>query len=166
MLDQIEASPAEDALRHLPKTAMSEAITHTRNQWSKPGAGVEHARVRIDNNLTEQAIRPTKPGAKNRLFIGHPDAGWRAAIIYTIPECCRRHQVEPLAYLNDMLRRLPGMTNHEVEKANLTPRNWKPTAGSSITSATRQNGRLRCKDYDGWPSRVPHWHGRRARPCA
>ncbi len=55
------------------------------------------------------------------MFIGHPNAGHGAAIIYTIFESCRRHKVEPLAYLDDVLRRLPGMTNHEVAEAKMTP---------------------------------------------
>jgi hypothetical protein len=121
-------SEAQLQLAHLPKTAMASAISYCRSQWPKLTTYVDHGQTRIDNNLTEQAIRPTKIGAKNWLFIGHPDAGQRAAIIYTILECCRRHQVEPLAYLNDLLRRLPGMTNHEVAAAKLTPRDWKPAA--------------------------------------
>ncbi len=48
-------------------------------------------------------------------------------MIDTILECCRRHKVEPLSYLNDMLRLLPGMTNHEVAKAKLSPRDWTPS---------------------------------------
>jgi transposase len=128
VLEQIKQSLAEDHERHFPKSAMAEAIGYARSQWSKLTAYVQHGQARIDNNLTEQAIRPTKLGAKNWLFIGHPDAGKRAAIIYTILECCRRHKVEPLAYLNDMLRRLPGMTNHDVAAARLTPSDWKPGA--------------------------------------
>ena len=112
---------------------MAEAIAYTRSQLTKLTVYVKHGRARIDNNLTEQAIRPTKLGARNWLFIGHPDAGKRAAIIYTILECCRRHKVEPPAYLNDVLRRLPGMTNHEVAKANLSPRDWKPAAATVNT---------------------------------
>lgn len=75
VLAQIERSLAEDLDRHLPRTAMAEAIGYTRSQWNKLTAYVEHGQARIDNNLTEQAIRPTKLGAKNWLFIGHPDAG-------------------------------------------------------------------------------------------
>ena len=69
---------------------MAAAIGYCRSQWRKLTAYVEHGQTRIDNNLTEQAIRPTKLGAKNWLFIGHPDAGHHAAIIYTILECCRQ----------------------------------------------------------------------------
>ena len=124
VLRQIERSLAEDAPHQRPKSAMAEAIGYARSQWPKLTTYVEHGQTRIDNNLTEQAIRPTKLGAKNWLFIGHPDAGQRAAIIYTILESCRRHRVEPLAYLNDVLRRLPGMTNHQVAAAKITPGEW------------------------------------------
>lgn len=86
---------------------MADAISYAKKQWSKLIAYVDFGTARIDNNLTEQAIRPTKLGMKNWLFIGHPDAGQRTAMIYTILECCRRHKVEPLAYLNDVLTRLP-----------------------------------------------------------
>ncbi|WED66365.1 IS66 family transposase [Synoicihabitans lomoniglobus] len=128
VLAQIRQSLDEDIDTHMPRTAIADAIGYARSQWSKLTAYVQHGQTRIDNNLTEQAIRPTKLGAKNWLFIGHPGAGKRAAIIYTILECCRRHNVEPLAYLNDVLHRLPGMTNHQVAAAKLTPRDWKPAA--------------------------------------
>ena len=124
VLDQIKQSLEQDRDEHLPKSAMAQAIGYAQSLWLKLSAFVRHGQTRIDNNLTEQAIRPTKLGAKNWLFIGHPDAGHRAAIIYTILEKCRRHKVEPLAYLDDVLRRLPGMTNHEVAEAKMTPPDW------------------------------------------
>ena len=126
ILEQIKQSMHQDADQHLSKSAMAGAISYAQNQWGKLTAYVDFGETRIDNNLTEQAIRPTKLGAKNWLFIGHPNAGPRTAMIYTILECCRRHKVEPLAYLNDMLRRLPSMTNHQVRDAKLSPRDWKP----------------------------------------
>ncbi|MCH6259425.1 IS66 family transposase, partial [Puniceicoccaceae bacterium K14] len=108
---------------YLAKSAMSSAVHYTLNQWRKLTAYVDHGQARIDNNLTEQSIRPCKLGAKNWLFVGDPKAGNRSAIIYTLLECCRRHGVEPMAYLSDALRKIPSMTNFEAEK--LTPKNWK-----------------------------------------
>jgi len=112
-----------EADRYLAKSGMAEAVGYALNQWSKLVAYVEHGQTRIDNNLTEQAIRPCKLGAKNWLFVGSPAAGKTSAVIYTILESCRRRGVEPMAYLSDVLKRLPSMTNHQVEE--LTPRNWK-----------------------------------------
>jgi len=105
------------------KNGEAEAVGYARNQWSKLVAYINHGQTRIDNNLTEQAIRPCKFGAKNWLFVGSPTAGRSRAIIYTILESCRRRGIEPMAYLNEMLERLPSMTNFETEA--LTPKNWK-----------------------------------------
>ena len=55
-------------------------------------------RVEIDNNLVENAIRPTAIGKKNWLFVGEAAAGDRSAIIYTIIESCRRRDLDPYAY--------------------------------------------------------------------
>ena len=65
----------------------------------------------IDNNLIENAIRPSAIGKKNWLFIGNARAGDRSAILYTIIECCRRRGLDPFAYLRDVFTRLPSMTN-------------------------------------------------------
>ncbi len=62
-------------------------------------------------------------GKKNWLFFGSEEAGARNAVIYTLIENCRLHGVEPYAYLEDVLERLPRTTNQHV--AELTPRNWK-----------------------------------------
>ena len=56
------------------------------------------------------------------MFIGHPDAGWRSAVIYSILASCRRYQIAPAKYLTDVLTRLPDMKQSEVP--NFTPRAW------------------------------------------
>ncbi len=81
----------------------------------------------MDNNLVENAIRPSAIGKKNWLFIGHPDAGQRTAILYSLLVSCQRHGIEPLAYLRDVLARLPAMTNQDDLEA-LTPGRWQPVS--------------------------------------
>jgi hypothetical protein len=80
----------------------------------------------MDNHLVENDVRPAVVGRKRWLFIGHPDAGWRSAVIYTIIQSCRRRGINPQEYLTDVLSRLPTMKNHEVK--GLTPSRWKPRA--------------------------------------
>jgi len=75
---------------------------------------LEHGEVEIDNNLVENAIRPTAVGKKNWLFFGSEEAGARNAVVYTLIENCRLHDVEPAAYLKDVLERLPRTTNQHV----------------------------------------------------
>ncbi len=74
-------------------------------------------------NFIENAIRLSALGKKNFLFIGHPDAGQRSAIIYSIVVSCQRHGVNPFDYLQDVLSRLPRMTN-QVDIGILTPSKW------------------------------------------
>ena len=59
------------------------------------------------------------------MFIGHPDAGQRSAILYSIIVSCQRHGQDPLAYLRDILSRLPRMSNRD-DHAPLLPFNWTP----------------------------------------
>ena len=123
VLMELKALLDVEADRYLAKGGMADAVGYARNQWGKLVAYVDHGQARIDNNLTEQAIRPCKLGAKNWLFVGSPKAGKTSAVIYTILESCRRRGIEPMSYLSDALRRLPTMTNFEAEA--LAPKNWK-----------------------------------------
>ena len=108
--------------RFLPKSLMGQAIDYARGQWPSLQVYLGDGRIEIDNNLVENAIRPTALGKKNWLFVGEADAGQRGAIIYTLVESCRRRGLDPYAYLRDVLTRLPHMTNHQI--AGVTPAAW------------------------------------------
>lgn len=53
-------------------------------------------------------------GKKNFLFIGSPEAGQRSAIIYSIIVSSERHGIDPLAYMTDVLEKLPSMSNQNL----------------------------------------------------
>lgn len=74
----------------------------------------------VDSLLESGAT--TAVGKKNWLFIGHPEAGERSAILYTILENCRRLGINPQEYMHDVLTRLPTTTNWHTHE--LTPANW------------------------------------------
>ncbi len=112
----------EKSRRHLPKSLMGKAIHYALGQWPMLVAFVGDGRVEIDNNLCENAIRPTAVGKKNWLFIGAEDAGWRSAVIYSIITSCRSRGIDPYAYIKDVLTRLPTMTNHQI--VEITPEAW------------------------------------------
>ena len=89
--------------------------------------------MEIDNNLVENAIRPTKLGAKNWLFIGREAAGEKSAIHYTLVENCRRLGIDPRVYFEDVLTQLPAMMASEA--ASLTPANWLKTRANKPNEA-------------------------------
>jgi hypothetical protein len=76
--------------RYLPQNLLGGAIDYALGQWTTLEVFLTDGRVEIDNNLVENAIRPTAIGKKNWLFVGEADAGQRSAIIYTLIESCRR----------------------------------------------------------------------------
>jgi transposase len=107
----------------LPKSKLGKAIHYALAQWVHLELFLTHGQVEIDNNLVENAIRPTKLGAKNWLFIGREEAGQSAAVLYTIMVNCRRLDIDPREYLVDVLTRLPAMQASEA--AALTPAAWQ-----------------------------------------
>ena len=120
--------------RFLPRSLMGQAIDYALGQWPSLLVFLEDGQVEIDNNLIENAIRPTAIGKKNWLFIGQAQAGQRSAIIYTVIECCRRRGLDPFAYLRDVFTRLPSMTNWQVK--DLTPEAWAQAQQQTVLRAT------------------------------
>ena len=115
--------------RYLPQSLLGQAMDYALGQWPLLTTFLENGRLEIDNNLVENAIRPTAIGKKNWLFVGEAGAGQRGAIIYSIIETCRRRGVDPDAYLRDVLSRLPKMTNHQIPE--VTPEAWAKSRRSS-----------------------------------
>ena len=128
VLASIKARLDADRLegRFLPTSPLTIAANYTAELWTEltryaePGNGM----VEIDNNLVENAIRPSAIGKKNWLFIGHPSAGQRSAILCTMVENCRMHGIDPLAYLTDVM---PKLVDREAgaDVTDLLPRQWK-----------------------------------------
>ena len=118
--------------QHLPKSTMGKAVSYCLNQWHKLCLAVKHSPT-LDNNEAENAVRPLKLGAKNWLFIGREDTGWRSAIIYTLVENCRILGHDPYAYLKWVFDKIPSMTNQDDMRA-LLPVNWAGQLESQASS--------------------------------
>lgn len=119
-----------------PRSGLGAAAGYLLGQWESLRAHLSHGQTRLDTNVVENDIRPTGIGKKNWLFIGHPDAGKRTAILYSIIISCIRHGHDPETYIRDLLARLPTMSNQD-DLGPLTPSRWKaPVAAATTTSAT------------------------------
>ena len=71
-----------------------------------PSSSSPQKQIPSSNNLTENAIRPTKLGAKNWMFVGGEHTGWRSAVVYTFVEQIRGHGLDPFAYFEWVLDKL------------------------------------------------------------
>jgi len=103
--------------RVLPQSTLGKAVRYLLNEYT---ALVGYLR---DGRFVENDVRPSAVGKRRWLFIGHPDAGWRSAVIYTIIQSCRRYGINPQEYLTDVLSRLPSMTTSQVRE--LLPDQWR-----------------------------------------
>jgi hypothetical protein len=118
--------------RVLPKSGLGKACDYLLNHWTPLSEHLNHGETKLDTNLVENAIRPSAIGKKNWLFIGHPDAGQRSAIIYSIVVSCQRHGKDPHAYMKDVLTRLPTMSTKD-DLSPLLPKNWNPAQNLRTT---------------------------------
>lgn len=104
-----------------PQQPVRKATDYALNQWKHLIAYINHGQAQIDNNLAENAIRPTAVGKKNWLFIGHPNAGGRAAKIYSILISCERAGINAQQYLNMILaKQLTKLSKDQLSQ--LTPK--------------------------------------------
>ncbi len=108
----------------LPKSTLGQAVNYFLKEYDALLRYLQAGRFEIDNNLVENDIRPTVVGRKRWLFIGHPDAGWRSAVIYSLLISARRRGLNPQAYLTDILARLPSIKITHIHE--LLPGNWQP----------------------------------------
>jgi transposase len=129
ILEGIERYLDELSPRALPKSALGKALTYARNQRAALRQYVNDGRLTIDNNLSERTLRPQAIGRKNWEFLGSPEAGPRAAVLFTILAGAKRHRLEPWAYVRDVLLRLSvGETDLEA----LLPDRWATDHPESV----------------------------------
>ena len=130
---QARARPIHDELirwckvyrdREPPKMQLAIAVRYLLNHHLALTRYIDDGRLPIDNNLMERQHRYPAIGRRNFLFAGSFVGGHRAAIAYTIIECCRFAGVDPRAYLADVLPRLnrEGVTRSQLD--GLLPTNW------------------------------------------
>jgi transposase len=129
-----------------PGSGFYKALHYAIGQLPHLEACFLDGRIRWDNNLTENAIRPTKLGHKNPpsprlrrpgwMFIGGEHTGWRSAVIYTFVEQVRRHGADPFGYFEWVFEKL--MHNPPEEQLEeLLPASWlttRPAACQTIES--------------------------------
>ena len=108
----------------LPQSRLGKAISYFLNEYEALIGYLQSGVYEIDNNLVENSIRVPAVGRRRWLFLGHPNAGWRSAVIYSLIVSCRRRGINPQEYLTDVLRRLPSMNITQI--GALLPERWKP----------------------------------------
>jgi len=90
-----------------PTTATGQALQYLHNEWDKLTAYLQDGRLAIDNNATENAIRPFVLGRKNWLFSDSVAGVTASANLYSLIETAKANGLEPYAYLRQVYTELP-----------------------------------------------------------
>jgi transposase len=107
----------------LPKSPMAEALGYALNNWAALSRYTEAGFLAIDNNVSEREMKRIAIGRKNWLTVGSPRGGQTAAVLFSFTSTCQRLGVEPWAYLQDVLTRLP--TTPAGQLGDLLPDHWQ-----------------------------------------
>ncbi len=123
-MEELHAWLEAEQPKHLPKGPLGEAIGYALNQWRPLTRFLDDARLPVDNNASERALRPAALGRKNYLFVGNDHAGQNIAGLYSLVATCEVNGINPFEYLADVLPRLASHPASQIDE--LLPHNWKP----------------------------------------
>jgi transposase len=122
ILDDFKEWLDKKVLQTPPQGLLGKAVNYAINQWESLIAYLKDGRLKPDNNLAENAIRPFVVGRKNWLFCGHPRGAEASSIFFSLIETAKANKLEPYSYLRYIFARLPfAQTTADYEK--LLPQN-------------------------------------------
>jgi transposase len=128
---QAHAKPILDSMRDwckaeqqkgLPSTKLGEAIGYFLSNWEGLTRYLDDADLSIDNNACESDLRGIALGRKNWQFTGSPAGGEAAAAMFGLIATCRRHDVNPFAYLRDLFDRFAQTPISQIDQ--FLPDRW------------------------------------------
>ena len=107
------------------KGKLAEAIRYALSRWEGLTRFIDDGRIELDNNAVERSIRPIALNRKNALFAGSDGGAEHWATIASLIETCKLNDIDPLAYLTDVLTRIVnGHPNSDIDQ--LLPWAYRP----------------------------------------
>jgi transposase len=88
------------------KSKLAEAIRYALARWDGLTRFLDDGRIEIDSNVVERSIRPIALNRKNALFAGSDGGAEHWAVLASLIETCKLNQVDPEAYLADVITRI------------------------------------------------------------
>lgn len=123
VMEQFQAWLNAQQPLHVPKSLLGKAITYALNNWQALCLFLTDARIPLDNNASEQALRIAAQGRKNFLFVGNEEAGHNIATLYSLVMTAIALGLNPETYLADVLIRIQNLPDSRLHE--LLPQNWK-----------------------------------------
>ena len=106
--------------RHSP---VAKAMDYMLRRWDRFARFLDDGRICLTNNAAERALRGIALGRKSWLFCGSDRGGVRAAAMYTLIGTAKLNNVDPQAWLADVLGKIAGTPQSQLDE--LLPWNWQ-----------------------------------------
>jgi transposase len=105
---------------------VAKAMDYMLRRWPAFTRFLDDGRICLSNNAAERALRGIALGRKSWLFAGSDRGGERAAAMYNLIVTAKLNDVDPQAWLADVLARIAGHPARRIDE--LLPWNWRPSA--------------------------------------
>ena len=125
-LSTLEAWLRDERGRLSRSASVAEPIDYMLKRWGRFAQFIDDGRICLTNNAAERALRGFALGRKSWLFAGSDRGADRAAAMTTLIMTAKLNDVDPLAWLADVLARIADMPQRKL--AELLPWNWQSTA--------------------------------------
>ena len=112
---------------------LAKAIDYILKRWAAFTLFLDEGRVCLSNNAAERALRGIALGRKSWLFAGSDRGGQRAAAMYSMIVTAKMNDVDPQAWLADVLARIAGHPASKIDE--LLPWHWQPSSSLRIEAA-------------------------------
>lgn len=116
LLESLKQWLEETLVKLSKKSDTAQAVRYALGRWEALLRYVADGRLEIDNNAAERALRVVALGRKNYLFTGSDRGGERAAAIYSLIGTAKLNDLDPEAYLRDVLSRIADHPINRIEE--------------------------------------------------
>ena len=126
IVEQIHTWLVEQQGNARPRSPFGKAVAYALNQWAELQVFLDDPMVPPDNNHAERQLRRIALGRKNSLFVGSDLSGQDYAVNMSLVLSCRLNDIDPAAYLTDVLPRIAEAKTSELR--DMLPDRWQPPA--------------------------------------
>ncbi len=123
LMTELEAWMREERAKLSKHAAVAKAFDYMLRRWDGFARFLEDGRIRLTNNSAERALGGLALGRKSWLFAGSDRGGDRAAVMYTLIGTAKLNDIDPQAWLADVLKRIAEHPARRLDQ--LLPWYWK-----------------------------------------
>ena len=133
LIAELESWMKSERARVSRHTGVAKAFDYMLTRWAAFSRFLDDGRICLSNNAAERALRGVALGRKSWLFAGSDRGGERAACMYSLIVSAKLNDVDPQAWLADVLARI---ADHPINRLHeLMPWNWRRPAADHLVNA-------------------------------